>query len=366
VGLLGLLIARSPGTALGALALVVGAVACLEIDSRDVEVVDENAGEGNGSTSGQGGTTGGKGGAATGGTTGGGGAMPGSGATNPSGGSGNVTSTGGSASGAAPSTGGAGGAGSAGGAGGSNPGAGGGTMGGSGGTQGGSGGAGGMGGSSSPGTGGSGGAGGSGGTPVTCTGPRTELTIDGTHWMPGECNDYEIQGAWYCFTDEIADTDCDKVAGPRYDATLVGYCLSGTTIVDPEFKSWGATLAFELQSAPGVGKSSYDAAAHAVIGFDITVQGITSGLPLRIGFTPSATNMDATPFVEFAPLADETRTLTALIEEAQVPPDWDVPTAGNVADPTSIADVQLQIPGGQVEAPYQVCITHVKPILVGK
>jgi hypothetical protein len=184
--------------------------------------------------------------------------------------------------------------------------------------------------------------------------------------MSGECNDYAIQGGWYCFSDEIADGDCDEVAGPRYDTGLVGYCLSGTTIVDPEYKAWGATLAFELNNEPSVGKMSYDASAHGVVGFDITVQGTTSGVPLRVGFTPSVTNMDATPFVEFEPLADESRTLTVMIADAQVPPEWDVPTAGNVVDPTSIADVQVQVVGGELEAPYQFCITHVAPIVAAK
>jgi hypothetical protein len=199
--------------------------------------------------------------------------------------------------------------------------------------------------------------------PVMCGGPRSELTIDGMHWTSGECNDYEIQGGWHCITDEIADEDCDHTTRlPRYDDEVMGYCLSGTTIVDFEFKAWGASLGLELNN-DGVGKVGYDASAHGIVGFAVTVEGITSGNPLRIAFTPSATGIDTAPFVEYPSIENETRTLTAYIEDASVPAEWDVPSAGERADPTSIVDVELQVVGSRREAPFQFCITQVVPLV---
>jgi hypothetical protein len=340
--------------ALGPLLLVAAAGACLEIDSRDIEE-DEGAS----ATSGTGGTvdteSGSAGESGSGGVSpGGSGTTQGSGATNATAGSGMVANTGGSAAGAPPSAGGGGGAGgTSGGSGGASSG-----RDATGGTQGGTAGAGGSSGSPSAGMGGS-------GTPITCEGPRNELTIDGTHWIPGDCNDYEIEGAWYCITDEIADDDCDHTTSqPRYDDQVVGYCISGTTILDAEFKAWGATLAFELHN-DGAAKSSYDATAHGVVGFELTVQGITSGNPLRVTFTPTITGVDPSPFVEYPSLEYETRTLTTLIEDAIVPPEWEVASAGDVPDPTAIVDVQLQVVGAQREAPYEFCITQVVPIVGG-
>ncbi len=205
------------------------------------------------------------------------------------------------------------------------------------------------------------GLGGSAGGAAACAGSRTELTIDGTRWIEGACNDYEIQGRWYCFTDDIADNDCDKEVGPRYDRKLVGYCLSGTTILDSAFKAWGASLAFELNGDPALGKSAYDAKAHGIVGFAVTVQGITSGNPLRLGFAGASNGAGVAPFVELPPLDNETRTLTALFDEASVPPGF--PNAGEVVDPTAIGDVELQVVGNLREAPFEYCITQVAPIL---
>jgi hypothetical protein len=205
--------------------------------------------------------------------------------------------------------------------------------------------------------------GGTGGT-VTCTAPSNELTIDGTHWMPRPCNDYEIQGAWNCYDDEVADCDCDNTpTSPRWDSEVLGYCLSGTTILDTTYAAWGAGMAFELNNDLDTGKYAYDALAHDIIGFALTVEGLTGGNALRIGYTDSVTSTGVSPFVEFAALDNETRTLYAYFTDANVPAEWDDPNAGKTVDGHAVMDVQLQIVGAMQEAPYQFCITHVVPIL---
>jgi hypothetical protein len=46
-----------------------------------------------------------------------------------------------------------------------------------------------------------------------------------------------------------------------------------------------------------------------------------------------------------------------------VPADWDVPNAGQAADPTAVAAVHLAIAGGAANATFDVCITSLRPIV---
>lgn len=231
--------------------------------------------------------------------------------------------------------------------------------GGTGGTTGGSDPSGGNGGSMEAGSGGTGGSGGSGMT-VDCEGPTNELTIDGSHWMERDCNDFDIQGAWYCYDDGLSDSDCEDK--PRWDTDLKGYCFSGTTIVSAD--AWGAGVGIELNADPVDGKDFYDAAAKNIVGFAITVEGV-SGTALHVNFTDEVMEKDVPPFIEYSPLGNETRVLEAYINEADVPATWDVPNAGQTVDPAKIMDIQVAVVGGDDEEPFEICITHVKPILLG-
>jgi hypothetical protein len=200
-------------------------------------------------------------------------------------------------------------------------------------------------------------AGASGDGEPTCHGAASELTIDGSYWMWAECNDAAIQGAWYCYADGISESDCS--GKPVYSDG--GYCLSGTTLEDPSGDAWGAAVAFELNHPIESGKLSYDASEHGVTGFAIDVVGSSGGAALRVGFkTPSQSGV--VPFVEFGALDGEPRTLHASIADAIVPPDWEVPNAGDVPNPSRISDVELRVAGGDREATYDVCVVRVTPL----
>jgi len=191
----------------------------------------------------------------------------------------------------------------------------------------------------------------------TCENDASELTIDGSDWMRGACNDAAIQGAWYCYADGTSETDCD--GKPRYEDG--GYCIGGQTKEDPSGAAWGAALAFELDHPDGEGKTTYDATAHGLTGFAFEVVGSTGGAPLRVAFN-AASASGVQPFVEFAPLDHERRTLHATLADAVVPADWNVPNAGAVVDPTNISDVELRVAGGTIAAAYDVCIIGVTPL----
>jgi hypothetical protein len=198
-------------------------------------------------------------------------------------------------------------------------------------------------------------AGASSGEP-TCHGAASELAIDGSYWMWAECNDAEIQGAWYCYADGISEHDCSGKPTYREGA----YCLSGRTLEDSSGDAWGAAVAFELNHPLESGKASYDATEHGVTGFAVDVVGSSGGASLRVGFkAPSQSGV--VPFVEFGALDGE-RTLHASIADAIVPPDWEVPNAGDLANPSRISDVELRVAGGDREAAYDVCVVRVTPL----
>jgi hypothetical protein len=222
------------------------------------------------------------------------------------------------------------------------------------------------GGSSNGGTSGSGGSSGSGAGECSNANPMT-LPIDESGWVARECNDRNIQGAFYCYDDGINPTSCppevDGTRPPPYRAG-VGMCISGNLTIDPMFDAWGAGLGLSLNETGGTdsSKDAYNATMNNVTGFHLEISGNTGMRPLRVGFTGSATPMDAQPFVEFA------AGLTSFdvnIQDALVPSSWDDPNAGTAADPTAIYDLQVQIPGAESESTYDFCITQVTPITSG-
>src|SRR5262245_18748708 len=116
----------------------------------------------------------------------------------------------------------------------------------------------GKGGSSGTGTGGSpnGGTSGSGtGAECSNSNPRT-LPIDEAGWVARECNDRNIQGAFYCYDDMINPTSCPA---PAADGTRpppyrdgAGMCISGNTTIDATFAAWGAGLGLSLNESGGM------------------------------------------------------------------------------------------------------------------
>ena len=181
------------------------------------------------------------------------------------------------------------------------------------------------------------------------------LPIDAGGRVELACNNWKIQGSWYCFDDNVNPTSCIDGKTP-YRASSGGMCLSGYTTVDPTFAAYGAAIGLSL-NADVSAKSAYDAAANGVAGFQIEVTGELGGSPLQVMFTGSATP-GYSPFVE----VNGAGTFDVPIEEASVPASWNVPEAGQHASASNVWDIRFQIPGGSRAFSYNFCITRVTPL----
>lgn len=214
------------------------------------------------------------------------------------------------------------------------------------------------GGGNASGTAGSTGAGGAG--PVTCSNTdKTIVPIDSTGWDPGQCNNYNIQGAWYCYSDGMTTTDCTTGVTP-WKASSAGMCISGTSL-GAVTGTYGAAIGLSLNDSGGTPdvKGSYDATAHSIIGFEVTITGSFSPLDLRFGFKDSSGN-DVAPF--YAIIGPGTYSI--MFSQASVPASWAVTNAGAAVMPTSLTDLQFQIAGDEkAGVAFNFCITSLKPIL---
>ncbi len=209
---------------------------------------------------------------------------------------------------------------------------------------------------------GSSGAGGA--PPAACSNTdKTIIPIDSTGWVPRNCTDYGIQGAFYCYSDGFGSTSC--VTGkPPYEAASPGpgMCLSGTTASTTTTPSaYGAAIGFTLSETGGTNsvKDAYDATTYNIVGFDVTITGSTGGLPIRVGFTAAATSTDPAPFVSLPGPG----TYTVLFSAANVPTTWMVPNAGATVNPASIYDISFQISADATAANYDWCVSSLKPHL---
>jgi Glycosyl hydrolase family 12 len=218
---------------------------------------------------------------------------------------------------------------------------------------------------SGAGTGGVGtGTSGAGGSLAACSNTdKTIIPIDSTGWVPRNCDDYGIQGAWYCYTDGYGNSSC-MTGTPPYAAASPGpgMCISGTTASTTTTPAaYGAAVGFSLNDSGGTNsvKSAYDATTYNITGFNVTIAGATGGLPVRIGFTGAVSSTNPAPFVE-VPGAG---TYAVKFSSASVPATWMVPNAGATVDPTSIFDLQFQLAAGATAESYDFCITSLSPIL---
>jgi hypothetical protein len=193
--------------------------------------------------------------------------------------------------------------------------------------------------------------------PVCSNTDKTILPIDATGFVERACDDYQIQGAWYCYADGVGTSDCVTGKTP-YVAASTGMCLSG--MISTATGSYGAGLGLELNSSGGMAsvKSAYDATANNVVGFEITITGSSGGIGLRLGFTGSATPGPTQPFVELPGAG----TYQVLLADTLVPASFAGTTANTRANPAAIYDLQLAIPAS-APVSYNYCITEVKPIL---
>ena len=130
-----------------------------------------------------------------------------------------------------------------------------------------------------PGTGGEAAAmGGQGGDPIDCsTLSGSGLPINQSGWLDASCNSIGMQGAWFCFTDEIQTSTCIDGTPPWEEGR--GMCLSGTSVVDSNYDSWGGGIGLSLNETGGDDsvKTAYNATANGVVGFRVTLEGDSLG-----------------------------------------------------------------------------------------
>src|SRR5262249_22713909 len=136
-----------------------------------------------------------------------------------------------------------------------------------------------------------------------------------------------------------------------------GMCVSGSTIVDSTFAAYGALIGLHLANPANGDPVPYNAAAHGIIGFEVAVTG-TFTQELRFSFVPVLPYELTSPFVPIkAP-----GTYQIMMADAEVPASWDVSNAGEKVNPASVTAVELFIAGGSASAPFDVCISSLKPI----
>jgi hypothetical protein len=186
------------------------------------------------------------------------------------------------------------------------------------------------------------------------------ISIDPTGWVPSNCDSYAIQGAWYCYDDgTISNDTCVNGSTPYASSSPgPGMCIGGGVVATT---AYGPALGFSLNDSGGTSsvKGAYNATAHGIDGFDVTIAGNTGGLGVRVGFTQAAASNDPAPFFQ-VPGAG---TYTVLFSQANVPASWKVANAGATVDPTMIYDVQFELatPSPATAVTYDWCVTSLKP-----
>jgi len=233
------------------------------------------------------------------------------------------------------------------------------------------------------GTGGSGtnpGTGGSG--PVTCSNTDKSIvpiTADG--WVDKACNTCGIQGGFYWYAD--ANTGKTLKCGgaacttgkPPYSAAAPGpgMCISGTSTGSMD--DWGAGIGLSFAASGGENsvKSAFDgtkAACGNITGYDITLTGNTSGIPIRIGFKTAEADTAISPFLTVADPAGTTLALSGatqiVVNKAVIPADW-MSKDPSPADPAHLYDLQIAVAPDSVAAgkTFELCVTSVKPVING-
>jgi hypothetical protein len=199
-----------------------------------------------------------------------------------------------------------------------------------------------------------GGNGAAGAAPAVACGSR-DVPIDSEGWVQAVSTGCNIEGAWWWDTDDLGTTvEGVAVDEPPY-VSGKGMCIKGKTIADPTWDAYGAIIGLDLNSnlVPG-----WDATPYGVVGFDIELTG-SSTAELRLEYESRINPTEAPPFVPAAIGRN-----VVLIDRAVVPPEWDVPNAGEEADPANIRKLQLHaVGGGDTARDFDVCIRRVRPIV---
>jgi hypothetical protein len=185
----------------------------------------------------------------------------------------------------------------------------------------------------------------------------TIVTIDATGAIYPQCNEWNIQGAWYCYADGIGTSSCVSGAVP-YSAADAGMCISGTTQTGTT--AYGAGMGFGLNSTLGATSVKSAIADSAIIGFEITLSGGTygsGGSVLNVNMTTAAApgTYPAVTIPGVPP--NSTVTYDVFIKDALEPFVANSP----IAKPGGLYDLQVAIPAG-AGVQYDYCVTKVKPI----
>jgi hypothetical protein len=208
-----------------------------------------------------------------------------------------------------------------------------------------------------------GGAGSSGTTVPDCLGNPLPMP-EGGFVMPNS-NGCNMTGAWYWFKDLPVGSLETTVTAPANTLTTPVVasggraCIRGNTVVDPTYLAWGAGIGFDFNNPMGgAAKQSFDAKAHGIGGFEITVTGsFPQGLSVQFAPTVMASNQ-ANPFVPVT----HPGTYRVRLADAFVPMQWTSVNAGSGVDPTQVGSLQVTVVGGALSSAFDFCIESVIPL----
>ena len=202
---------------------------------------------------------------------------------------------------------------------------------------------------------------------VACTNTdMTKINIDASGWI---CNNqWGIQGAWYCYNDGMdSGNSCKGTDGKGntaipWNASSSAMCISGTT--STASGAYGAAIGMKVDqpSKDDAGFTTWNASGKSVVGFAVTISGMSGGSVLDIKF-PTTTDIDSTkdtPAVTVPGVNGTSITYNALFSDAVLQNN---PMVRMPVDPSVLTDVQVSIPPDSIAHTYNYCITKIVPLM---
>jgi hypothetical protein len=201
-----------------------------------------------------------------------------------------------------------------------------------------------------------------------CTNTNTSaINIDSSGWA---CNNqWDIEGAWYCYADSDGTSDCGGTGAIPYKAASNGMCISGTTSTSTS-GAYGAAVGLVLNQVAqnDADKQSYNATAKNIVGFAITVTGTTGGSVLNVNFPfggkPGVTSTGENPAVTLPGVSSGSSPITynVMIADAIVSDNTTAFPATTV-NASELNDIQVAIPSSDgIAHAYNYCVTKIVPI----
>jgi hypothetical protein len=200
----------------------------------------------------------------------------------------------------------------------------------------------------------------------------TQINIDPSGFV---CNNqWNIQGAWYCFADPAGTSDCTGTGDVPFKAsasgsTNPGMCISGTTSAGvPDATHFGAAVGFVLNGEKNdAAKGVFNANTNAkgtLLGFAITISGDSGGSVLAVDYTTVASNNKEAPSVLVPGVATGSSPLTynAMIKDAFITDNQGTSSVALKVDPTMLTSVEVKVPADAISHTYNFCVTKVVPI----